>query len=130
MHGIVDEKTDVYAFGVLLLEIITGRPALDEANNSVVMWVRYLHHCKINHDSVFDLTSYISSPLNYCLQAKPLLLKKSYSELADPAMGGDYDLEQMNRLAMVASLCLQQSATDRPQMSKASVVSTKRLNRY
>nr|GLL43756.1 receptor-like cytosolic serine/threonine-protein kinase RBK2 isoform X1 [Ipomoea trifida]GMD76662.1 receptor-like cytosolic serine/threonine-protein kinase RBK2 [Ipomoea batatas] len=89
MHGIVDEKTDVYAFGVLLLEIITGRPALDEANNSVVMW------------------------------AKPLLLTKSYNELADPVLGGDYDLEQMNRMAMVASLCLQQSATDRPSMSKA-----------
>ncbi|XP_019180168.1 PREDICTED: receptor-like cytosolic serine/threonine-protein kinase RBK2 isoform X2 [Ipomoea nil] len=88
MHGIVDEKTDVYAFGVLLLEIITGRPALDEANNSVVMW------------------------------AKPLLLKKSYSELADPALGGDFDYEQMNRMAMVASLCLQQSATDRPSMGK------------
>lgn len=39
MHGIVDEKTDVYAFGVLLLEIVSGRPALDEAHNSVVMWV-------------------------------------------------------------------------------------------
>lgn len=39
MHGIVDEKTDVYAFGVLLLELISGRPALDESRNSVVMWV-------------------------------------------------------------------------------------------
>ena len=24
MHGIIDEKTDVFAFGVLLLELITG----------------------------------------------------------------------------------------------------------
>ncbi|RAL38488.1 hypothetical protein DM860_002466 [Cuscuta australis] len=88
VHGIVDEKTDVYAYGVLLLEIISGRPALDQSNNSVVMW------------------------------AKPLLLKKSYGELADPALGGAYDLEQMNDMAMVASLCLQQSSVDRPPMSK------------
>ena len=39
MNGIVDEKTDVFAFGVLLLELITGRKALDESQNSLVLWV-------------------------------------------------------------------------------------------
>lgn len=39
MHGIVDEKTDVYAYGVLLLELITGRQALDSSQQSLVMWV-------------------------------------------------------------------------------------------
>ncbi|KAK1317612.1 Receptor-like cytosolic serine/threonine-protein kinase RBK2 [Acorus calamus] len=39
MHGIVDEKTDVYAFGVLLLELITGRRALDPLQESLVIWI-------------------------------------------------------------------------------------------
>lgn len=39
MHGIVDEKIDVFAFGVLLLEIITGRLAVDSARQSLVIWV-------------------------------------------------------------------------------------------
>lgn len=39
MHGFVDEKTDVYAYGVLLLELITGRKALDDSQQSIVMWV-------------------------------------------------------------------------------------------
>ena len=42
MHGIVDEKTDVYAFGVLLLELITGRKAIDDQQQSVVIWVHFL----------------------------------------------------------------------------------------
>lgn len=41
MHGIVDEKTDVYSFGVILLELITGRPAVDENQLSVVLWVNH-----------------------------------------------------------------------------------------
>lgn len=39
MHGIIDEKTDVFAFGVLLLELITGRRAVDSSRQSLVMWV-------------------------------------------------------------------------------------------
>lgn len=41
MHGIVDEKTDVFAFGVLLLELITGRRPVDSSGQNLVMWVRW-----------------------------------------------------------------------------------------
>ncbi|KAI3469472.1 hypothetical protein Pfo_026135 [Paulownia fortunei] len=88
MHGTVDEKTDVYAFGVLLLELVSGRPALDESHNSVVMW------------------------------AKPLLLSKSITEIVDPSLDGGHDWEQLSRMVMVASLCIHQNSTERPQMSQ------------
>jgi serine/threonine protein kinase len=44
MHGIVDEKTDVFSFGVLLLEIITGRRPVDSSKQNLLLWV-YL--CKL-----------------------------------------------------------------------------------
>jgi hypothetical protein len=43
MHGIVDEKTDIFAFGVLLLELITGRRAVDsDSRQSIVIWVIFI----------------------------------------------------------------------------------------
>ena len=43
MYGKVDEKVDVYSYGVVLLELITGQEAIhtNEANHeSLVLWVR------------------------------------------------------------------------------------------
>jgi len=39
-HGIVDEKTDVFAFGVFLLELVTGRRPVDGSHRSLLSWVR------------------------------------------------------------------------------------------
>ncbi|KAK4759199.1 hypothetical protein SAY87_022330 [Trapa incisa] len=88
MHGIVDEKTDVYAYGVLLLELITGRKALDSSQQSLVMW------------------------------AKPLLIKNSIDELLDPSFHGFYDPDEMDRMVLAASLCIHHSSIHRPNMSQ------------
>ncbi|KAK4758659.1 hypothetical protein SAY87_019960 [Trapa incisa] len=88
MHGIVDEKTDVFSFGVLLLELVTGRRALDYSQQSLVLW------------------------------AKPLLRKYHVEELVDPSLGNDYDARQLNLVLLAASLCVQQSSIRRPAMSQ------------
>ncbi|XP_050204028.1 receptor-like cytosolic serine/threonine-protein kinase RBK2 [Mercurialis annua] len=88
MHGIVDEKTDVFAFGVLLLELVTGRRALDYSQLSLVLW------------------------------AKPLLKKNEIRELVDPALGNDYNAPEMHFMLLAASLCIQRSSLRRPQMAQ------------
>ncbi|ESW19829.1 hypothetical protein PHAVU_006G159100 [Phaseolus vulgaris] len=88
MHGIVDEKTDVYAYGVLLLELITGRQALDSSQRSLVMW------------------------------AKPLLSANNIKALVDPVLVDAYDEEQMKLVTLTASLCVDQSSIQRPDMSQ------------
>ncbi|KAI5058189.1 hypothetical protein GOP47_0026359 [Adiantum capillus-veneris] len=87
-HGIVHGKTDVFAFGVLLLELITGRMPIDDAQQSLVMW------------------------------AKPLLESSRIEELADPRLEGAYDLQEMQTLIMAAGLCVQSSAICRPFMGQ------------
>lgn len=92
MHGTVDEKTDVYAFGVLLLELITGRPALDNLQKSLVIW------------------------------AKPLIDSNDTKQLVDPALGENYVPEEMDRVILTASLCIEQSPILRPRMSQVTVL--------
>ncbi|OVA04399.1 Protein kinase domain [Macleaya cordata] len=89
MHGIVDEKIDVFSFGVLLLELVTGRRALDSSQQNLVMW------------------------------AKPLLDKNDIRELVDPSIGDAYDPQEMNGVLLTASLCIQHSSILRPRMSQA-----------
>ena len=91
MHGIVDEKTDVFAFGVLLLELITGRRAVDsDSRQSLVIW------------------------------AKPLFDSNNVKELADPRLKENYDPIEMNRAMATASLCVHHSSSKRPFMKQAA----------
>ncbi|KAE9614473.1 hypothetical protein Lal_00012270 [Lupinus albus] len=89
MHGIVDEKTDVFAFGVLLLELLTGRRAVDSnSRQSLVIW------------------------------AKPLLDAMEVKEIADPRLEGKYDLVEMNRAMATASMCVHHMSSKRPFMNQ------------
>ena len=53
MHGIVDEKTDIYSFGVLLLEIISGRRAVDDDQQCLVNWVGLMENLAYLASSIF-----------------------------------------------------------------------------
>ncbi|KAK6944260.1 UspA [Dillenia turbinata] len=88
MHGIVDEKTDVFAFGVLLLEIITGRAPVDSSKINLLQW------------------------------AKPIVDSGDFDELADPRLGGEYHPGQFQRLVLTASYCIRQSSIWRPSMTE------------
>ncbi|XP_048444526.1 protein kinase STUNTED-like [Pyrus x bretschneideri] len=92
MHGMVSDKIDVYAFGVILLELLSGRkPVHAEASKgqeSLVKWARNLL-------DVMDLKA-----------------------LLDPKLNGDYDVAQMRRMVMAAGLCINQSPRLRPKASQ------------
>ncbi|XP_044509323.1 proline-rich receptor-like protein kinase PERK2 isoform X2 [Mangifera indica] len=91
MHGKVSDKIDVYAFGVVLLELLSGRKPINRENSrgeeSLVMW------------------------------AKPILKIGKFSQLLDPSLDQDFDNDQIERMVLAATLCIIRAPTLRPQIN-------------
>ncbi|PSS28504.1 Protein NSP-INTERACTING KINASE 3 like [Actinidia chinensis var. chinensis] len=91
--GQSSEKTDVFGFGILLLELITGQKALDfgrAANQKGVMldWVKKLHQ---------------EGKLNL---------------MVDKDLKGNFDRIELEEMVQVALLCTQFNPSHRPKMSE------------
>ncbi|NP_001274956.1 BRASSINOSTEROID INSENSITIVE 1-associated receptor kinase 1-like precursor [Solanum tuberosum] len=92
--GKSSEKTDVFGYGVMLLELITGQRAFDLARLA-------------NDDDVMLLD-----------WVKGLLKDKKYETLVDADLQGNYNEEEVEQLIQVALLCTQSTPTERPKMSE------------
>lgn len=86
MHGFVDEKTDVYAYGVLLLEIITGRRAVDSSKQNLLQWVmRISNLTKLNSNAEWLLfnTWTVQNRLCYLFHALLIAQKLIHGQKAN-----------------------------------------------
>nr|XP_016513595.1 PREDICTED: BRASSINOSTEROID INSENSITIVE 1-associated receptor kinase 1-like isoform X3 [Nicotiana tabacum] len=92
--GKSSEKTDVFGYGVMLLELITGQRAFDLARLA-------------NDDDVMLLD-----------WVKGLLKDKKYETLVDADLQGNYEEEEVEQLIRVALLCTGSSPMERPKMSE------------
>ncbi|KAG8655673.1 BRASSINOSTEROID INSENSITIVE 1-associated receptor kinase 1 [Manihot esculenta] len=92
--GKSSEKTDVFGYGVMLLELITGQRAFDLARLA-------------NDDDVMLLD-----------WVKGLLKEKKLETLVDADLRGNYVNDEVEQLIQVALLCTQSSPMERPKMSE------------
>ena len=124
MYGKVTDKIDVYAFGVVLLELLSGRKPISseqpKGQESLVMWVGY--YASLN--SVMHYHSFVLGLLTNCvfifLQAKPILNGGKVSKLLDPSLGSNYDRDHIERMVLAATLCIRRAPRARPKMSLVS----------
>ncbi|MCD7468686.1 hypothetical protein HAX54_007084 [Datura stramonium] len=93
--GKLTEKSDVFSYGVMLLELITAKRPVDPSN--------------MMEDSLVDW-------------ARPLLTRaleeKIYDGLVDPRLEGNYDTDELHRMIACAASSIRHSAKRRPKMSQ------------
>ncbi|PIA38762.1 hypothetical protein AQUCO_02700162v1 [Aquilegia coerulea] len=89
MTGQLTLKSDIYSFGVVLLEIITGRKAIDNSKSAAEQ--------------------------NLVAWARPLFRdRKKFSQMADPKLQGVYPMRGLYQALAVAAMCVQEQASLRP----------------
>lgn len=91
--GHLTAKSDVYSFGVVLLELLTGRKAMDRTRppceQSLVEW------------------------------ARPLLVdRRRYYRLMDPQLHGNFSMRGAERAIQIAASCLSRDPKARPAMTE------------
>ncbi|KAK4756554.1 hypothetical protein SAY87_006681 [Trapa incisa] len=90
--GHLTVKSDVYSFGVVLLELITGRRAIDSTRHT--------------------------NEQNLVKWALPIVKNPHrHSELADPLLRNEYPARGLSQAAAVAAMCLNEESSARPLMS-------------
>ncbi|XP_057447967.1 proline-rich receptor-like protein kinase PERK9 [Lotus japonicus] len=94
--GKLTEKSDVYAYGVVLLELISGRKAVDSSqplgDESLVEWARPL--------------------LSHAIESE------EFQSLVDSRLGNNYVESEMFCMIEVAAACVRHSASKRPRMGQ------------
>ncbi|CAN6568673.1 hypothetical protein ACFX13_001233 [Malus domestica] len=94
MTGQLTLKSDVYSFGVVLLEIITGRKAID--------------------------ISRAAGEQNLVTWARPLFRdRRKFWQIADPMLQGQYPVRGMYQALAVAAMCVQDHPNMRPVIADA-----------
>ncbi|VAH29320.1 unnamed protein product [Triticum turgidum subsp. durum] len=126
MRGQYSVKSDAFSFGVLLLEIVTGRKnssfASPDSEPSLDLLSLVSSTTSDFCSSRLYMTQNCRNILGTCMQVWEHWTSGTVEKLVDPSLGGRSPGGQMLKLVNIGLLCVQDSPADRPTMSAVNVM--------
>ncbi|MBA0843133.1 hypothetical protein Goarm_000347, partial [Gossypium armourianum] len=131
--GRASEKTDVFGYGIMLLELITGQKAVDIARVEIIIFLLHLvgqkqdascNYIKFKYSLETVMSGFLVSHFSFNLvamltfQVEGLLKEKKLETLVDSDLQGNYIEEEVEQLMQVALLCTQSTPVGRPKMGE------------
>ncbi|KAJ3697039.1 hypothetical protein LUZ61_000744 [Rhynchospora tenuis] len=92
--GRSSEKTDVFGYGIMLLELVTGQRAID--------------YFRLEEEDDVLLLDHV----------KKLINEGRFNAIVDPNLANNYDINEVEKIIKIALLCTQQVPEERPAMSE------------
>ncbi|XP_076884483.1 PTI1-like tyrosine-protein kinase At3g15890 [Bidens hawaiensis] len=89
MLGKASESCDIYSFGILLLELVSGKKPIQKINSTTISIMEW---------------------------ALPLVCEQKFSEIADPKMNRKYVEEELKRVVFIGLICAHSQPDKRPSM--------------
>ncbi|KAJ6423070.1 hypothetical protein OIU84_024074 [Salix udensis] len=99
--GIASKKNDVYSYGVIILELVTGMEAFCEEREQGQL-----------------LTSIMGPILKDMIASDNECRAMKVAEMVDPNLGEDFEVKEVEAMLSLAALCLGQSPSLRPSATQ------------
>ncbi|XP_022777203.1 LOW QUALITY PROTEIN: probable LRR receptor-like serine/threonine-protein kinase At1g05700 [Durio zibethinus] len=90
VSGNLNKKSDVYSFGIILVELITGKPAIIRS-----------------HERSIHILQWLS----------PIVQKGDIRSIIDPRLQGEFDVNAAWKMVEIAMSCAQPTSIQRPDIS-------------
>ncbi|GAA0167029.1 hypothetical protein LIER_22055 [Lithospermum erythrorhizon] len=90
--GRLTEKSDIYSFGIVILEILTGKPAIMDNNPN--------------------------PPINLKNWVGWIMQQGDMKDIVDPRLMGEFEVTSAKKAVEIAMACVSQESADRPTMTQ------------